>query len=55
MDIGSFLKLGLPFGGPNNKDNSISGSLLGFPYFGKLPFWMEAYVSSKFRVSGLAV
>ena len=26
------------FGGPNNKDPSILESLLGSPYFGKLPF-----------------
>ena len=25
------------FGGPNNKDYSILGSILGYPYFGKLP------------------
>ena len=24
--------------GPNNKDYSILGSILGFPYFGKLPY-----------------
>ena len=29
---------GYPFGGPNNKDYSILGSILGFPYFGKLPY-----------------
>ena len=27
---------GYPFGGTHNKDYSISGSILGFPYFGKL-------------------
>ena len=26
------------FGGPNNKDYSILGSILGFPYFEKLPY-----------------
>ena len=26
------------FGGPNNKDYSILGSILGYPYFGKLPY-----------------
>ena len=28
---------GYPFGGPNNKDYGIFGSILGSPYFGKLP------------------
>ena len=28
---------GYPFGGPHNKDYSILGSILGSPYFGKLP------------------
>ena len=27
--------------GPNNKDYSILGSILGSPYFGKLPFLHE--------------
>ena len=36
--IGGFLKLGVPFWGPNNKDCSILGSILGSPYFGKLPY-----------------
>ena len=26
------------FGGPHNKDYSILGSILGSPYFGKLPY-----------------
>ena len=26
------------FGGPYNKDSSILGSILGSPYFGKLPY-----------------
>ena len=39
---GGFPKIGIPFGGPNNKDYSILGSRLGSPYlgspfFGKLP------------------
>ena len=35
---GGFPKLGVPFlGVPNNKDNSRLGSILGSPYFGKLP------------------
>ena len=29
---------GTNFGGPHNKDYSILGSILGSPYFGKLPF-----------------
>ena len=29
---------GYLFGGPHNKDYSIWGSILGSPYFGKLPF-----------------
>ena len=33
-----FPKLGVPFRGPKNKDYSILGSILGSPYFGKLPF-----------------
>ena len=33
--IWGFLKLGV---GPNNKDHSILGSILGSPYFGKLPY-----------------
>ena len=34
---GGFPKLGVLFGGPNNKDYSILGSILGSPHFGKLP------------------
>ena len=29
---------GTLFGGPHNKDYSILGSILGFTYFGKLPY-----------------
>ena len=29
---------GYHFRGPNNKDYSILGSILGSPYFGKLPY-----------------
>ena len=29
---------GYPFGGPHNKGYSISGSILGYPYFEKLPY-----------------
>ena len=36
---GGFPKLGVPFlGDPHNKDYSILGSILGSPYFGKLPY-----------------
>ena len=30
------------FGGPHNKHSSILGSLLGSPYFGKIPLTMTA-------------
>ena len=30
--------MGTLFGGPHNKDFSILGSILGYPYFGKLPY-----------------
>ena len=41
--IGWFIRIrvsqiyGYYFGGPNNKDYSILGSILGSPHFGKLP------------------
>ena len=28
---------GYPFGGPHKKDHNILGSILGSPFFGKLP------------------
>ena len=31
-------KLAVPFWDLNNKDHSILGSILGSPYFGKLPY-----------------
>ena len=34
---GGFPKLGYLTGGPHNKEYSILGSILGSPYFGKLP------------------
>ena len=34
---GSFLKLGVPFGGPHNQDYSKLGSRWGSPFFGKVP------------------
>ena len=36
--IWRFKIMGTFFGGPYNKDYSILGSILGSPYFGKLPF-----------------
>ena len=30
--------LAVPFWGPHNKDYSTLGSMLGYPYFAKLPF-----------------
>ena len=29
---------GYPFGAPHNEDYGILRSMLGFPYFGKLPY-----------------
>ena len=39
--MGGSPKLGVPFGGPNNKDYSILGPILGSPHFGKLPYSVE--------------
>ena len=33
-----FLKVGVPFGGPHDKDCNILGSILGYPYFGTSPY-----------------
>ena len=33
-----YISVGTLLGGPFNKDYSILGSILGSPYFGKLPF-----------------
>ena len=39
MSIWGFPKIrGTLFGGPYNKDYNIWGSILGYPYFGKLPY-----------------
>ena len=38
--FGDFPKKGVPVGGPHNKDYSILGSILGSPYFRKLPFML---------------
>ena len=35
-EIGVSQHQGHLFGGPHNKDYSILGSILGFPYFGKV-------------------
>ena len=32
---------GYLLGGPHNKDYSVLGGVLGFPYFGKLPFRVQ--------------
>ena len=36
--LGCRVKLGVPFGGPYFQEYSIFGSILGSPYFGKLPY-----------------
>ena len=36
--MGVSQKWGYHFGGPNKKDYGILGSILGSPYFGKLPY-----------------
>ena len=50
---------GYHFRGPNNKDCTILGSILGSPYFGKLSYWdngkMEIILGSGFRVLGFRV
>ena len=48
--IRGFTNLGVPFGGPQNKDSNIWGSALRYPYLGKLPHLrtckpMQAYSS----------
>ena len=40
-NFGSFPKLGSLYRGPNNQDSSIWVSILGSPYFGKLPFFCK--------------
>ena len=34
----------IPFGGSNDKDYRISGSMLGSPYFGKIPSLAKSYI-----------
>ena len=44
---GGFLKSGVPFlGGPYNQDYSV-GSMLGYPYFGKLPICPSAEIPER--------
>ena len=56
LTYGGFPKLGLPFWGPNNKDHSIFGSILGSPYLGKPPYvpnargLIEGMVATRVRV-----
>ena len=38
---------GTLFGGPHNKDYSILGSIWGFPYLGKLPFYVSGDLSEE--------
>ena len=42
-NLGVSQNYGYLFGSPHNKDYSILGSILGFPYFGKLPFRVEGF------------
>ena len=48
--MGDSQNWGYLFGGPNNKDYSTLGSILGYPYFGKLPYRFGVYV--EFREKG---
>ena len=42
------------FGGSHNKDCSILGSILGSPYFGKLPYsFLPRAFGTVFKVSGI--
>ena len=42
---GGFPNLGYHFGGPYNEAYSIMGSILGSPYFEKLPYiYIQAYI-----------
>ena len=38
-----FSKLGVPFGGPNIKDDRIWGSISGSPFLGKSPYLRISY------------
>ena len=41
---GAFPKLGVPFRGPNNKDYSILGSILGSPILGNYHIYIHIYI-----------
>ena len=43
--VWGFPKLGVPFWGPNNKEYSILGSVLGSPKFGKLLYLLLQVLS----------
>ena len=56
--MGGFSKSGYLIGVPHNKDYTILGSILGSPYFGKLPYWLNAKNGNYYsglRVSGLGL
>ena len=57
-DLGVSQNHGYHFGGPNNKDYSILGSMLESPYFGKLPFSVQDLEMNSglgFRFKGLGL
>ena len=41
--------MGTLFGDPHNKDYSILGSILGSPYFGKLPYELPFLILKVFK------
>ena len=50
INLGVSHNLGYHFGGPHNKDYNILGSILEYPYFGKLPFMVptiNAYICDR--------
>ena len=38
------------FGGPDNQDHTVWGSILGYPYFGKLPYQPRKIQSVSWQV-----
>ena len=46
QEFGGFPILGVPLGGPYNQDDHMLGSVLGSPYFGKLPVVHIHYIPS---------
>ena len=48
-ELGVSSSSGYHYGGPNNKDYGILGSILGSPYFGKLPIMPNPQI----RIDGL--